>query len=240
MSASSKLSNNKLTFTATDASSGDLEFGTSGFSFNKSIAFSGGITSNSVTIENGSIEVANQSDLKMSGSTSGTITIQPAAVTTDHTLTLPSNSGDGKLYNDSNGSLSWRGISYCRLSRNSQSSGHSANDYLTWTTTDINSGLTINSSQTVTLVSGRVYEVICGLRLGSAASAGGNWTITDGTTVYGKLRLQSENVGTNYGSLSTVATIIAPNSNINIGIRFVDGSNSTVDVDSYLCIKTID
>jgi len=109
MSASSKLSNNKLTFTATDASTGDLEFGTSGFSFNKSIAFSGGITSNSVTVESGSIEVANQSDLKLSGATSGTLTIKPAAVTTDHTLTLPDNKGDDNshLKSTSAGVLSW-------------------------------------------------------------------------------------------------------------------------------------
>lgn len=108
MSASSKLSTEKLTFTATDTSTGDLVFGTSGFSLNKPIAFSGGIKSNSVIVENGSIEVANQSELKMSGVT-GTLLIKPADDTTDHTITFPNNQGSLNSYlkNDGNGNLSW-------------------------------------------------------------------------------------------------------------------------------------
>jgi hypothetical protein len=54
-------------------------------------------------------DVAGAKTLAMNGLTSGTLTIQPAMVTTDHSLTLPGTQGSANTYlkNNGAGSLSW-------------------------------------------------------------------------------------------------------------------------------------
>lgn len=59
------------------------------------------------TIFSGAAVKLLKSILKIPAATSGTLSIQPAATTTDHTLTMPSANASGALTNDGAGALSW-------------------------------------------------------------------------------------------------------------------------------------
>jgi hypothetical protein len=48
-----------------------------------------------------------KSALVIPGGTSGSLTVQPAAVTTSHTLTFPAANASGALTNNGSGALSW-------------------------------------------------------------------------------------------------------------------------------------
>jgi hypothetical protein len=123
MPASSRLQGTQLTFTNTSAATGGLSFNADAkFEFSKHVVAPKGLTSTGFVVDPGaSIMVVSSFDalsvgaisgvdtLALDGSTSGTLTVQAAATTTSHTLTLPSAQGDVNTYlkNDGTGALSW-------------------------------------------------------------------------------------------------------------------------------------
>jgi len=109
MSADSKLSTTNLKFTDSSANVGKLTFGSDVFTMDKACNFSSGINVSSLEVSNGSFVVSSQDNIKLSGSTSGELTIQAAATTTDYTLTMPASQGSSStvLTNDGSGNLSW-------------------------------------------------------------------------------------------------------------------------------------
>jgi hypothetical protein len=66
-------------------------------------------TLNGTTVRRGRVRVANDGAVGLLGSTSGEVSIKPAAVTTPHALTLPAAQGAAStvLTNDGSGNLSW-------------------------------------------------------------------------------------------------------------------------------------
>jgi len=109
MSADSKLSTTNLKFTDTSSNVGKLSFGSDVFTIDKTANFSSGINVTGVSVSSGSVTVSSQDTLKLAGSTSGELTLQAAATTTDYTLTMPASQGSSStvLSNDGSGNLSW-------------------------------------------------------------------------------------------------------------------------------------
>jgi len=99
-----------ISFTNIDNKITRLSGSGDGLSINKPVTFAGGVKSTTLTIESGSIEVSNLSDIKLAGTQSGkdlTITADPS--TTEYTLKLPSTAGNPNsfLKTDGTGVLSW-------------------------------------------------------------------------------------------------------------------------------------
>jgi hypothetical protein len=90
-------SNQTTLVIAEDYSSGDMRFTIGGPT----------LANEKMRINTGDITF--KKPLKLNGSTSGTLTVQPAATTTSHTLTFPSAQGAANSYlkNDGSGGLSW-------------------------------------------------------------------------------------------------------------------------------------
>ena len=123
MPASSRLQDTQLTFTNTSAATGGLSFNADAeFEFDKHVVAAQGVTTTGfVSNPDGSVmplsvfdtltvsAISGVETLALDGSTSGTLTVQAAATTTSHTLTLPSAQGDANTYlkNDGTGALSW-------------------------------------------------------------------------------------------------------------------------------------
>ena len=109
MSADSKLSTTNLKFTDTSSNVGKMSFGSDVFTIDKTTNFSAGINVTGISVSSGSVSVSSQDTLKLAGSTSGELTLQAAATTTDYTLTMPSAQGSAStvLTNDGSGNLSW-------------------------------------------------------------------------------------------------------------------------------------
>jgi hypothetical protein len=109
MSADSKLSTTNLKFTDTSSNVGRMSFGSDVFTIDKTTNFSAGINVTGISVSSGSVSVSSQDTLKLAGSTSGELTLQAAATTTDYTLTMPSAQGSAStvLTNDGSGNLSW-------------------------------------------------------------------------------------------------------------------------------------
>jgi len=109
MSADSKLSTTNLKFTDTSSNVGKMTFGSDVFTIDKTTNFSAGINVTGISVSSGSVSVSAQDTLKLAGSTSGELTLQAAATTTDYTLTMPASQGSSStvLTNDGSGNLSW-------------------------------------------------------------------------------------------------------------------------------------
>jgi hypothetical protein len=109
-----KLANSSITVTAGDGlqNGGSVSLGSS-----VSIALDGTVVRTSGTQSIGGAKtftsaLAISNTLAMNGATSGTLTIQPAATTSSHTITLPSAQGSADTYlkNDGTGGLSWASL----------------------------------------------------------------------------------------------------------------------------------
>jgi hypothetical protein len=121
MATSSRLSDTALSFTnaggqgsVSYSNSGDLEINAPVLaqSITASALVVGSNASVVATSTFGEISVSSLKDvgvIEMDGSTSGTITVQPAATTTNYTLTLPATQGsaDTFLKNNGSGGLTW-------------------------------------------------------------------------------------------------------------------------------------
>ena len=121
---SSYLSNTTLSFTNTDgqgtisySNSGDIEINTPVIA--QSITASALVVGENAAVVTtsvfGEISVSALKDvgaIEMDGSTSGTLTLQPAATTASHTLTLPAAQGsaDTFLKNNGSGGLTWAAV----------------------------------------------------------------------------------------------------------------------------------
>lgn len=105
------ISGNNITFlNDSNTESGTLNFSNGNFDLNKPVAFGAGIQSTGISTENeGSIEVAGMSDIRLAGITSGEVVIKPTNVVNDYTITLPNTQGisNSILLNDGVGNLSW-------------------------------------------------------------------------------------------------------------------------------------
>lgn len=105
-----------LLFGASDTGGGTMNLNTTSLAFrNTSSAQTTTITGdNKLVLGNfarSELLTLDSTGIKLKGSTSGYITINPAAVTTDHTLTLPAANATGVLTNNGSGALSWAAAS---------------------------------------------------------------------------------------------------------------------------------
>lgn len=115
MPASSRLDNVSLSFTDASANTGNLSFAVNEFTIDKPVTINQ-VTTSQVAVSNSGQIVASSdfdnlaaSQLELNGATSGSVTLQAAATTVSHTLTLPSQNGLSSSYlrNDGAGVLSW-------------------------------------------------------------------------------------------------------------------------------------
>ena len=121
-SPASNLSSTALTFTNASSEQCTTTFSSDGaLEVSKPFFASQGVTASGLVVVNeGSSFVAistfadiGASEVQLNGSTSGTLTLRPAATTTNHTLTLPSAQGAASslLQNNGSGTLSWAAAS---------------------------------------------------------------------------------------------------------------------------------
>ena len=106
----STLYKNKLRFIDGSSNVADIEYVNDSINFNKTVSFGGGVQANSLTVSSGSsLVVSALSALNLKGSTTGTLTVEANANTTDHTLIMPATQGSAStvLTNDGSGNLSW-------------------------------------------------------------------------------------------------------------------------------------
>lgn len=119
--ATSQLTNTNLQFNDSSANNGTLSFASNEFAVNKPLQCSSGVNTTQLSVSGSGqvVALANLSTLhvdtldtdshELNGSTSGTLTMQAAATTTDHTLTMPAAQGASNSYlkNDGSGGLAW-------------------------------------------------------------------------------------------------------------------------------------
>lgn len=112
----SKLNKSNLTFTDASSNVGIINFASNEFGVDKPISFSAGVSATQLAVSGSgqitavsSVGTFDVDTLKLNGSASGQTTIQAAASTTNHTLTLPAAQGAASslLQNDGSGGLSW-------------------------------------------------------------------------------------------------------------------------------------
>lgn len=117
----SQLAATNLNFTNASQTTGTIAFNNSDeITMDKDVSVAGGLGSTSLNISGSGQAIATSSfstlgtdSIEVNGSTSGTTTIEAAAVTTDYTMTLPSAQGSSGTYlkNDGSGGLSWASAS---------------------------------------------------------------------------------------------------------------------------------
>ena len=120
-SPSSNLSSTALTFTNASSEQCTTTFSSDGaLEVSKPFFAAQGVTASGLVVNDGSSFVAistfadiGASEVQLNGSTSGTLTLLPAATTTNHTLTLPSAQGAASslLQNNGSGTLTWAAAS---------------------------------------------------------------------------------------------------------------------------------
>ena len=120
-SPSSNLSSTALTFTNASSEQCTTTFSADGaLEVSKPFFAAQGVTASGLVVNDGSSFVAistfadiGASEVQLNGSTSGTLTLRPAATTTNHTLTLPSAQGAASslLQNNGSGTLTWAAAS---------------------------------------------------------------------------------------------------------------------------------
>jgi hypothetical protein len=157
---SSRLSSSELTFTnassqqcnATFSAAGDLEV-------NRPLVASQGITTTGVSVGSvGAVTVVSKfadltaTQLVLQGSTSGSLTVQPAGATTTHTLTLPSAQGAAGSYlrNNGAGALSWTpqlGFSVYKTNQQSVANSTQANVVFNQVTVDTAGGYSTSTGR---------------------------------------------------------------------------------------------
>lgn len=154
---SASLANETLTFTK-DATPGTITYANDyGFDVNRPIRALQGISSSSVSVSaTGQLQATSQfalievddlraDALQLNGSTSGNVTVQAAAVSTPHTLTMPSAQGaaSSHLTNNGSGALSWTakslaGAVFAQRSSAGQTIPNAYDTHVTFDTADAN------------------------------------------------------------------------------------------------------
>jgi hypothetical protein len=129
-----------------------------------------------------------------------------------------------------------------RLSTTSSTSSHAFGDFVEWDQVDINDSYTINGTTTkITLVKNTRYEIAAGAVIADfVANSNAVWAVSDGTTTYASLELKSGDTSSIAGTLgSTVCFVDVGASDIEVGLRYVSGTQSEIEKFSYFTVKTI-
>ena len=116
-----------------------------------------------------------------------------------------------------------------RLSRGSLTGTHAQWSYVLFDVTDVNHGLTYSNNK-VNLEANTRYICHVHLRKGPTNQTYSSWRVTDGSTTFARLVLESMDSGTGYSSLAANTAIIDVGASpISVGVQYTGGNDSVID-----------